>query len=95
MSKPIYDIGQICELDKWETFIEGQPFDLFQRLRSEAPIYWHEESLDFEPGFWALTKHEDIMKVSKEKLRKWTTGEISNFFHLQSLLLQLLRLLET
>ena len=66
MSKPIYDIGQICELDKWETFIEGQPFDLFQRLRSEAPIYWHEESLDFEPGFWALTKHEDIMKVSKD-----------------------------
>ena len=38
MSKPIYDIGQICELDKWETFIEGQPFDLFKRLRSEAPM---------------------------------------------------------
>ena len=68
MSKPIYDIGQICELDKWETFINGQPFDLFKRLREEAPIYWHEESLDFEPGFWALTKHEDIVKVSKDPL---------------------------
>jgi len=68
MPKPIYDIGQICELDKWETFINGQPFDLFKRLRKEAPIYWHEESLDFEPGFWALTKHEDIVRVSKDPL---------------------------
>lgn len=68
MPKPIYDIGQICELDKWETFIDGQPFDTFKRLREEAPIYWHEESLDFEPGFWALTKHEDIIKVSKDPL---------------------------
>ena len=68
MPKPIYDIGQICELDKWETFINGQPFDLFKRLRREAPIYWHEESLDFEPGFWALTKHEDIVRVSKDPL---------------------------
>ena len=68
MTKPIYDIGQICELDKWETFIDGQPFELFERLRKEAPVYWHEESLDFEPGFWALTKHEDIIKVSKDPM---------------------------
>ena len=68
MTKPIYDIGQICELDKWETFINGQPFDIFKRLREEAPIYWHEESLDFEPGFWALSKHEDIVTVSKDPM---------------------------
>ena len=66
MAKPIFDIGQICELDKWETFINGQPFELFERLRREAPIYWHEESLEFDPGFWALTKHEDIITVSKD-----------------------------
>ena len=66
MPKPIFDIGQICELDKWETFINGQPFELFERLRREAPVYWHEESLEFEPGFWALTKHEDIITVSKD-----------------------------
>ena len=66
MAKPIFDIGQICELDKWETFINGQPFELFERLRREAPVYWHEENLEFEPGFWALTKHEDIITVSKD-----------------------------
>ena len=55
MTQPIYDIGQICQLDKWETFINGQPFDTFTRLRKEAPVCWHEEVLEFEPGFWALT----------------------------------------
>ena len=66
MTKPIYDIGQICELDKWETFQNGQPNDIFTRLRKEAPVYWHEEYLPFENGFWALTKHEDIVRVSKD-----------------------------
>ena len=66
MTQPIYDIGQICQLDKWETFINGQPFDTFTRLRKEAPVYWHEEVLEFEPGFWALTKYEDIIMVSKD-----------------------------
>mgnify|MGYP006101916467 FL=1 len=66
MITPVYDIGQICDLDRWESFQEGQPHDLFKRLREEAPVYWHEESLDFEPGFWALTKHQDIIQVSKD-----------------------------
>ena len=64
--KPIFNIGQICELDKWETFINGQPHEIFTRLRNEAPVYWHEEILPFENGFWALTKYEDIVKVSKD-----------------------------
>ena len=66
MTKPVYDIGQICKLDQWETFLNGQPHDIFTRLRKEAPIYWHEEQLSFENGFWALTKHEDIVRVSKD-----------------------------
>ena len=66
MTKPVYDIGQICALDKWESFQAGQPHKIFKRLREEAPVYWHEESLDFEPGFWALTKHKDIIQVSKD-----------------------------
>jgi len=56
MSKPVYDIGQVCELDRWETFQNGQPNDIFTRLRKEAPVYWHEEYLPFESGFWALTR---------------------------------------
>ncbi|MFL2697743.1 MAG: cytochrome P450 [Gammaproteobacteria bacterium] len=66
MAEPIYDIGQICNLDSYEFFKEGQPHKIFTRLRNEAPIYWHEEQLDFEPGFWAITKHEDIIRISKD-----------------------------
>ena len=66
MAKPIYDIGQICNLDQYQAFEEGQPHDIFTRLRNEAPVYWHEEQLDFEPGFWAITKHEDIIRISKD-----------------------------
>ena len=67
MAKPIYDIGQICELDMGDIY-QWTAFELFERLRKEAPIYWHEESLDFEPGFGAFTKHEDIIKVSKDPI---------------------------
>ena len=63
MAKPIYDIGQICELDRWETFVNGQPHDIFTRVRKEAPSYWHEEYLPFENGFWASTKNKNIVKV--------------------------------
>ncbi|MEC7865498.1 MAG: cytochrome P450, partial [Pseudomonadota bacterium] len=66
MTKPIFNIGQVCELDRWETFKNGQPHDIFTRLRKEAPVYWHEEYLPFEKGFWALTKLEDIVRVSKD-----------------------------
>ncbi|GIS75212.1 MAG: hypothetical protein CM1200mP12_09310 [Gammaproteobacteria bacterium] len=47
-------------------FSKWTPHDIFTRLRKEAPIYWHEEQLPFEHGFWGLTKHEDIVRVSKD-----------------------------
>ena len=66
MTKPIFNIGQVCELDRWETFQNGQPHDIFTRLRKEAPVYWHVDYLPFEQGFWVLTKLEDIVRVSKD-----------------------------
>ncbi len=48
----------------WE---KGVPYERFERLRREDPVYWHEESDG--PGFWALTLHEDIRNVSKDPAR--------------------------
>lgn len=42
-------------------FLAGDPFPALRRLRAEAPIYWHET-----PGFWALSRHEDILTVSRD-----------------------------
>jgi cholest-4-en-3-one 26-monooxygenase len=44
----------------WES---GVPYDQFERLRREAPVYWHHET-DGGPGFWAITKHEDVRQCS-------------------------------
>lgn len=44
----------------------GVPHDQLRWLRGNAPVYWHEGDADRGwPGFWALTKHEDIVHVSR------------------------------
>jgi len=45
-----------------DNFVEGVPYHLFKVLRHEAPIYRHAEP--YGPGFWALTKYDDVVKVS-------------------------------
>jgi cytochrome P450 len=42
-------------------FLAGDPFPAFRRLRAEAPLHWHPT-----PGFWALTRHEDVLAVSRD-----------------------------
>jgi cytochrome P450 len=42
-------------------FHADDPFPAFRRLREEAPIYWHPT-----PGFWALSRHEDVVAVSRD-----------------------------
>lgn len=37
--------------------------EIFTRLRAECPVYWNPE--DDGPGFWCLTKYDDIVAVSK------------------------------
>lgn len=52
----------------WE---RGTPHHWLDRLRSESPAYWHEESDG--PGFWALTGHEEVKRVST------SPGEFSSY----------------
>ncbi len=46
------------------TWGRGVPHDQFDRLRREAPVYWHPERDD--TGFWALTKHADVRAASHD-----------------------------
>ena len=46
------------------TWGRGEPHDQFDRLRREAPVYWHPEPGD--TGFWAVTKHADVVAVSRD-----------------------------
>jgi cholest-4-en-3-one 26-monooxygenase len=47
-----------------ETWGRGVPHDQFDRLRREAPVYWHPEPDG--PGFWAITRHADVRAVSHD-----------------------------
>jgi len=49
-------------LSSSDNFTSGQPFHLFARLRAEAPVAWQREGSQ-GPGFWALTRYEDVMRV--------------------------------
>ncbi|MBY0280344.1 cytochrome P450 [Candidatus Binatia bacterium] len=42
----------------------GPPYELFARLRRESPIHWHAEQGG--PGFWAVTRYDDVVEVSRD-----------------------------
>ena len=53
------------KLNDLDLFTKGQPFDLYKELRDNAPIFFHEPMpMDPEPGYWALTRYEDIKHIS-------------------------------
>ena len=44
----------------------GPPHDQFAWLREHAPVYWHEHGgRPGWPGFWAVTRHEDVAYISR------------------------------
>lgn len=45
-------------------FGEGQPWADFARMRARAPVMWHTEERHGGPGFWAVTRHADVMAVN-------------------------------
>jgi len=52
----------LLDLTHYET--GGPPHHLFARLRAEAPVYRHAEPGG--PGFWAVTRHADVVRVSRD-----------------------------
>lgn len=48
-----------------QTFVErGHPWEQYAWLRANAPVFWHDETDG--PGFWAITKYDDIRTVSRQ-----------------------------
>jgi cytochrome P450 len=46
------------------TFAHGHPLALYEKLRREAPVSWHEEP--GAAGFWALTRYADVRAVDRD-----------------------------
>jgi cytochrome P450 len=47
--------------------IHGRPHRILSRLRQEDPVSWI-EAPEY-PGFWAITRHDDISEISKQPER--------------------------
>jgi cholest-4-en-3-one 26-monooxygenase len=59
------DNMELSQVDLLEdTWAEGVPHEAFELLRREAPVFWHPEPEG--PGFWALTRHADVVSVSRD-----------------------------
>jgi cholest-4-en-3-one 26-monooxygenase len=57
---------ELAEVDLLEdTWAHEVPFEAFELLRREAPVFWHPEP-DGGPGFWAVTRHADVLAVSRD-----------------------------
>jgi len=55
------DDVDLTDLEVWE---RGVPYDWLALLRQEAPLHWQPETEG--PGFWVLTRYEDVVRVAKE-----------------------------
>jgi cytochrome P450 len=47
-----------------EVLYAGDPFPLYARLRREAPVAWNRRT-----GYWAVSRHADVVAVSKDSER--------------------------
>ena len=52
----------LADLDVFE---RGQPWALFDELRTSAPVHWDEEAAP-NHGFWSLTRYHDIVRVLRD-----------------------------
>ena len=52
----------IPDLSAASTYDAGPPHDTFARLRRDDPVHWQE--MDGQPGYWAVLRHADVIKVA-------------------------------
>jgi len=69
INKPAYDLAYSHKISRSmvdiDLFTEGHPFHLYDECREKAPIFFHDSAeYDVDPGFWSLTRYEDIQYVS-------------------------------
>jgi cytochrome P450 len=53
-----------ADVTSHDTYLEGFPHAAFQRMRAEEPVAWTTEADG--SGFWSVTKHADVVEVSRD-----------------------------
>src|SRR4051812_45503438 len=64
---PNRDLGPAApDIAAPDTYPEGVPHATFVRLRRDDPVSWWGEDHAGGHGFWAVTRHADLLRVSRE-----------------------------
>jgi cytochrome P450 len=53
-----------ADITSHDSYVDGFPHAAFKRLRETDPVAWIEE--EDGSGFWAITKHADVIDVSRD-----------------------------
>ena len=67
MSEATRDLETIRVIDR-ETWKDGPPHELFAQMRGRCPVHWTNDIEEFpeEPGYWSVTRWDDIHAVSRD-----------------------------
>jgi cytochrome P450 len=56
-------VHPVIDLVSTASYAQGHPWDQYAWLRANVPVHWHEEPDG--PGFWAITRYQDIRDISR------------------------------
>ena len=56
---------QLLDLSDPDSFENGFPHDMFRQLRREQPVAWHEGDSHGGPGYWIISKYDDIRYIGR------------------------------
>jgi cytochrome P450 len=64
-------VPEDVDLTDLDRFAGGFPHDVFTRLRTDAPIAWHEPTAHTPDGegFWVITRHADVTAIANDASR--------------------------
>ncbi len=54
------------DLSNPDNFVDAVPHHWFRELREKDPVHWNEEADG--PGFWCVTRYDDLRQVSRQPL---------------------------
>jgi linalool 8-monooxygenase len=66
MTVQAHDVLRPIDLKDPDLYLPGLPHETFAWLRTNDPVYWNPE--EDGAGFWAVTRHADIVAVSADPL---------------------------
>jgi cholest-4-en-3-one 26-monooxygenase len=61
---PTTDVGIPIDLFDPEVYVTGVPYDQFEVLRAQAPVFKHPDPARAD-GYWAVTKYADVVTMSR------------------------------